>query len=611
MFEFPAVPYPPLEKLGLIGDRRTAALIAADGTLCWMCLPNFDGVPLFGSLLDSRKGGSWTFGPRNRVFGRQRYASAGPILLTVWENADYAVELCDFMPWPQNSRKPADEPRRVVLRRLRCLRGTAPVRLALRASNDFKSAINVKQISSCSAAFDYEQAPVFWSSNTFAADADKIESEFVLGAGEEIWCAFGWGQDSLRDRWTDESAKAALQETENYWRRWIDRIDYRGPHRSGILRSAMLVHLLTFAPTGAVVASPTCSLPERIGGDRNYDYRYSWIRDASLGLDLLVKLGMTEDAKRSLDWIASLEATDGAPLQVLYRIDGRPLGPVVERTDVAGYRRSQPVRTGNAAASMREIDSFGYLADCLLAYMRHGGEWDPRYWDMIARLADFTARHWRRPNSSIWELRPERQFVASKIMSIVTLDRALAIAERANKANVAPAGWKHARSEIFAEMMSCGWSERLNAFRQHYDADKVDAASLLVSIMDVLPADHSYVRNNVESLVERLDVNGLLHRFIDSDASEHFWIAGDEEGAFLMCSFWLAQILAQRNDVDRAEAILRRTERTAGELGLFAESVDARNDTFLGNTPLLFSQVEYARAAMAVDRALATKSVVL
>jgi GH15 family glucan-1,4-alpha-glucosidase len=254
---------------------------------------------------------------------------------------------------------------------------------------------------------------------------------------------------------------------------------------------------------------------------------------------------------------------------------------------------------------MSEIDSYGYLADCLLTYLRYRGKWESSYWDMIARLANFTVRHWRSPGSSIWELLPERQFLASKIMSLVTLDRALAIAEQIGKADDSLAEWRKARSDIFAEIMSRGWSERLNSFRQHYDADTVDASSLLLPIMDVLPADHPRVTSTVERLVEHLDVNGLLHRFVDSEAAgERSGIAGDEEGAFLMCSFWLAQILAQRNEIDRAEAILRHTERVAGEPGLLAESADARNDTFLGNTPLLFSQVEYARAAMALDEAL-------
>ncbi len=605
MPEFPSIPYPPLEKLGLIGDRRTAALVAADGTLNWLCLPNYDGTPVFSALLDSRKGGGWKFGPRPRLLGRQRYASCAPILLTQWDEPDYSAELCDFMPWPHDDRKPADRGRRTVVRRLRCSRGGVLCRLLLRPCNDFCESLGAAQSSQYSATFDHMHARFFWSSKTIEVRGDRVEGEFVLKAGEEAWCVFSTHQDD----WTAQSAATALAETDDYWRRWFETIHYDGPRRSGILRSVMLLHLLTFAPTGALIASPTCSLPERIGGHRNYDYRYSWIRDASLGLSFLAKLGKTEDAKRYLDWLVELESTSGKPLQVLYTIDGHPAPGAREREDVAGYRRSQPVRTGNAAAGMSEIDSYGYLADCLLTYLHHGGEWEPRYWDMVERIADFTARHWREPGSSIWELLPERQFLASKIMSAVALDRALAIAAKVGKDGGALSQWKSARDAILAEIMSRGWSERLQAFRQHYDADIVDASALLMPLLNVLPVEHPRVVSTVERLIECLDINGLLHRFIQGEADRaDGWTLGDEEGAFLMCSFWLAQTFVQRNELERADAILQRAEHIAGDLGLFAESADARNNTLLGNMPLVFSQVEYARAALALDEAMRSGS---
>ena len=601
MSDFPAISYPPLEKVGLIGDRRTAALVAADGTLCWMCLPNYNGAPVFGALLDSRKGGGWKFGPRRRLLGRQLYAQWGPILLTRWDETDYAAELCDFMPWPQDRRKAADEPHRTVIRRLRCNRGAVPCRMALQPRDDFRAAITIKQHADCSAVFGHRPARFFWSSRPFAARGDRLESDFVLTAGEEAWCVFS----TAADEWSAGSIATALHETEDYWRRWLTTIEHGGPRHSKILCSAMLVHLLTFAPTGALIASPTTSLPERIGGDLNYDYRFSWIRDASLALGFLAKLGKTADAKRYLDWLADL-ALPGNRVQVLYTIDGKPVSPACERTDVGGYRGSRPVRMGNAAAGMSEIGSYGYLADCLLTYLRHGGAWEPRYWDMIAGLADLTLGNWRKPDSGIWELRPERQYLASKVMSKATLDRAAAIAERMGCSGRSAAEWRQAGEEIFAEIMSLGWSERLQAFRQHYDADTVDASALLIPIMKVLPAEHPRVAATVEKLIDRLEVNGLLHRFIGNEAfGDESWTVGDEEGAFLMCSFWLAQVLAERNEIARADAVLRRAELIAGELGLFAESADARSNAFLGNTPLVFSQVEYGRAVLALNEAMA------
>jgi GH15 family glucan-1,4-alpha-glucosidase len=600
MPEFPSIPYPPIEKLGLVGDRRTAALVAADGTLSWMCLPNYDGPTVFGALLDTTKGGGWKLGPKARRFGRQRYPSSGPILQTTWHDSSGSLELLDFMPLPQDNRKTADDGRRILARRMRCTRGLVHCRMVLQPRGDFEQPLEAARHTEHSAVFRGAAPLGFWSSKPMDPAADRIEGEFTLNAGEELWCVFGPGEHEAE--WTTRAAAELLQATIEYWNAWTAAIDFRGPRRGQILRSAMLVHLLTFAPTGALLASPTTSLPERIGGDRNYDYRYTWIRDASLGLGLLAKLGLTKDAKRFMDWLAGLEQPNGRPLRVLYAIDGGCEAPVIEQADIAGYRRSPPVRSGNAAVSMSELDSYGYLADCFLSYLHHGGEWKPQYWTLVRRLADYTAKHWKEPGSSIWELRPKRHFVATKTMSAVTLDRAVQIATKTGQDGAFLDVWRGVHDEIVAEIMSRGWSERVGAFRQHYGADKLDAAALLIPLMKLLPVHHPRVGSTIERLIEHLDVNGFLHRFVDSRAvGGTAETIGDEEGAFLMCSFWLAQVLAQRGEADRADAILRHAEKIAGELGLFSEAVDARSGTFLGNTPLVFSQVEYARAAIALD----------
>jgi alpha,alpha-trehalase len=600
MPEFPSIPYPPIEKLGLIGDRRTAALVAADGTLAWLCLPNYDGMVVFGGLLDATLGGGWKLGPKSRHFGRQRYVSNGPILQTIWTDSDGSLELLDFMPLPQSDRKPADESRRVVVRRLRCTRGTVACRMVVQPRDNFARALKVASHTAQTVVFDAPTSLGFWCSKSMKLRADRVEDEFTLAAPEEIWCIFG--PNEHRAQWTSQAAAEMLLATIEYWNRWTAGIHFAGARRSQILRSAMLVHLLTFAPTGALIASPTMSLPERIGGAKNYDYRYTWIRDSSLGLGLLAALGLTTDAKRFMDWLSGLEASGGRSLQVLYTIEGGRETPVVEHAEVAGYRRSRPVRSGNAAVSMSELDSYGYLADCFLTYLHHGGDWEPQYWILVRHLADYTAAHWREPGSSIWELQPKRHFVASKVMSAVTLDRAVKIAMRTGEKGCFVGNWRKVRDEILAEVMTRGWSESLDAFRQHYDADTVDAAALLIPIMNLLPARHPRVGSTIARLIDHLDVNGFLHRFIHTRTVDStVETIGDEEGAFLMCSFWLAQVLAQRTEVEKADAILQRAEAIAGDIGLFPEAVDARSGTFLGNTPLVFSQVEYARAAIALD----------
>lgn len=593
MREFPFVPYPPIQRLGVIGDRRTAALVAPDGTICWLCLPNYDGQIIFGALLDAARGGGWKLGPNERRFGCQRYRSGAPILQTIWDNKNYSLELLDFMPNPQDRRATSDAARRVVVRRLRCNRGTALCRLSLCLQVNSKGA---ERILAGEGPFS------FWSSFPVENREGAIEAQFVLAAGEEVWCTFSF--EDRREYWTAESAVDALHRTQTYWDQWTGAIRTKGPRGTQILRSAMLVHLLTFAPTGALIAAPTTSLPERIGGDRNYDYRYTWVRDASLGMSLLAKLGHTEDAKRFMDWLTALESSSGRPLQVLYAIEGQSNVSVREHRDVHGYQGSLPVRTGNAAADMIEIDSYGYLTDCALIYLRHGGRWEQSHWQMIRRLADYTAHNWEKPGSGIWELMPQRQFVAGKVMSFVTLDRALQIAAQTGQAGPFLGDWEAQRARIFTDIMSRGWSERLKAFRQHYQGDTLDAAALLIPIMNVLPPEHPRVTETITRLSEGLEINGFLHRFLDSAPdSPTPGVLGDEEGAFLMCSFWLAQVLARRGDTARAEAILVKAETIAGDLGLYAEAVDARGNAFLGNTPLVFSQVEYARAAIAIDKA--------
>jgi len=323
-------------------------------------------------------------------------------------------------------------------------------------------------------------------------------------------------------------------------------------------------------------------------------------------------LGHTEDAERFMDWLAGLQSSDDRPLQVLYTIEGGSKAPVQDHPHINGYQGSRPVRTGNAAVRMVEIDSYGYLTDCALIYLRHGGRWKQTHWQLIERLADYTARNWRNPGSSIWELLPQRHFLAGKVMSFVTLDRALQIAEETGQDCSLLGDWQAQRKRIFTEIMSSGWSGHIGAFRQHYDADALDAAALLIPIMNVLPADHARVTGTIARLVQSLEINGFLHRFVDSDPDRSIPATiGDEEGAFLICSFWLAQVLAQRGETDRSEAILVHAETIAGDLGLFAEAVDARIGTFLGNTPLVFSQVEYARAAIVLERALSRRTPVI
>ena len=393
-------------------------------------------------------------------------------------------------------------------------------------------------------------------------------------------------------------ARDALGATVKYWRNWSEHLRFHGIRADRVKQSALLVHLLSYAPTGAPVAAPTVSLPERIGGGRNYDYRYAWVRDASLSLSLLSELGFTGDDERYLDWLAQLPPGQNMPLQTVYRVNGDTEAPLRQRDDINGYRKSRPVQFGNPAFHMPEIGSYGFLADCVWTYVERGGKWKEAYWQLMRRIADFVVGHWREPDYGIWELEL-RHFVSSRVLSWTVLDRAIRIGERVGRDDVPVMAWRAEMDAIRAEIMGRGWSDAMNSFRQHYDADTVDAALLLIPLLGFLEPDHPRVQATVRQIEARLMINGFVYRFVEEAFPEQGkQPIGEEEGAFAMCTCWLAHYYAQIGDHDRADVILRRVENTA-PAGLLAEAIEGRSSAQLGNMPLLFSQVEYAKAAMA------------
>lgn len=594
----PFIPYPPIERLGVIGDRRTAAMVAADGTIAWWCLPNFDGRPVFGALLDAQKGGYFRLGPAAAALGTQSYLPNTAALVTRWDRPEGVLELTDVMLWPQTERAPEQRERRTILRRLRCVAGRVDCCCAVVPRPDFSAPANAGPDGFALDA----GGPLLglWSSMRLGYGAAGCRAEFVLESGAELWMALGLGE--IAEEWSSERAHQALEGTLEYWQSWSGRLHCRGSRAAQIRRSALLVHLLSYAPTGAPIAAPTAALPERIGGWRNFDYRYSWVRDASLALSLLARLGFTGDEERYLDWLAQLPPGDKMPLQTAYRADGGTAAPVRTRDDLNGYRGSQPVAFGNKAFEMVEIGSFGYLADCIGVYVERGGPWKDSYWRLMRRIADFIAGHWRDRGTGIWELAP-RDFVASRVLSWTVLDRTLKIAKQVGRHDVPAAQWRREMAAIRGEVMARGWSEKMGSFRQHYGADTVDAALLLMPLLEFLPAADQRVEATVAQVEARLMINGFVYRFVEAKFPKQGTLPlGEEEGSFAMCTSWLAHYYALRGERQKADALLRRLEATA-PTGLFAEAIDGRSGAFLGNMPLLFSQAEYAKAALALARA--------
>lgn len=594
-------PYPAIAQHGVIGDRRTAALIAADGTLDWLCLPDYDGQPVFGTLLDTERGGWWRLGPSEVRLGAQRYLPHTALVLTTWRAPGYELELTDAMAWPEEQRPPEREAARVVIRRLRCVYGRAACVMPWHPADGFGPA----QIQEHNGLRSYRTSAGLMTlavSSLLRKDRALQGAPFFLGEGEEAWAVLTLGEKDPTN-WTDESLARALDETTAYWRRWLRTITYAGPRVERVERSALTVHLLSHVPTGSLVAAPTNSLPERIGGDRNYDYRYAWIRDASLSLAIVAVLGDRHAAKRYMDWIATLGSSTDSPLQVLYRLDGTTDVSQSERQDLAGYRQSRPVHVGNHAFAQRQHDSLGYFIDCAAIYLEQGGEWREAYWHLIERIAAYVIRTWDQPDSGIWELATEQQYVSSKVMSWVALERAVKIGGRLGRGEQVPQ-WRAVMKTIHDDVMERGWSPRLNAFRQRYEADTLDASVLLIPVMGFLPANHPRVLSTVDRIADTLTRDGLVYRFDPQELPEPSPLPlGTFEGTFLPCTFWLATAYAMAGRIEHADALLKRAELMTGDLGLFAEEADGHSPAFLGNMPLVFAQVEYVRAIMELAKA--------
>ncbi len=594
------IPYPPIEQHGVIGDRRTAAMVAADRTVDWFCLPDYDGPSVFGALLDAQRGGFYRLGPAPPILGHQRYLDRSAALVTTWALGGTELELIDAMAWPQDTRPPGGEPQRVLLRRLRCTRGEVPCTLVIHPRYDFGGPASAASVPAGVALQVGQHALMLWSSMRVHVDEGGAHAVFTLSQGDEAWAVLAFG--GALEGWSITRAERILEESVQYWRDWVGALRYTGPRRDRVLRSLLTVHQMGYAPAGSLVAAPTTSLPERIGGDLNWDYRFAWVRDASLSLAVLSLFGDTQTAQRYMDWLAGLGSSTESPLQVVYRISGRTQLTEVRRTDLAGYRGSLPVRLGNRAAGQRQLDSLGYLVDCVSIYLEHGGAWRENYWQMVSRAADFTAAHWQRPDSGIWELPIEAHFVSSKVMSWVVLDRAVKIAERTRHTDRID-HWRSTMKAIHEEVMDWGWSDHLQAFRQRYGSEALDASVLLIPVMGFLPADHPRVLATADRIAESLTIDGFVHRFHAKETLGHEDLPlGEFEGAFLPCTFWLATTYALAGRIRDAETILARAEAAAGDLGLFPEEVDARSRSALGNTPLLFSQVEYLRAVLWTSR---------
>ncbi len=605
--------YPPIENHGIVGDLHTAALVSNDGTIDWLCLPQFDSPSVFAALLDERKGGAFRIEAQNsHVTRKQFYWPDTNVLITRFLSPDGVAQIADFMPVESGGRWGSGHP---LFRRVQALRGTVKLRAECLPAFDYARATHTVRRTPGGVAFDSSQMSLALAGTVpLQLEGGAATAEFVLNEGQVA--AFVLRQIDRGAEAGPQPDVAEVRElfesTVAYWRRWVAHSTYRGRWREMVNRSALVLKLMTFDPSGAIVAAPTCSLPEFIGGDRNWDYRYTWIRDASFTLHALMRIGFDREASRFMAWLEARchELEPDGSLQILYGIDGRHQVEEQVLDHLEGYAGSRPVRIGNGAYRQRQLDIYGELLDSVYLFNKYVGPISYELWKDVRQLADWVADNWRAKDQGIWEVRgPARDFVYSKVMCWVALDRALRLAFK----RALPASrdrWLRARDAIYDEVLEKGWNAHRGAFTQSYGSEGLDAANLILPIVFFMSPADPKMQQTLEAICRPPSHGGLL-----SSGFVYRYHAGDtpdglhcEEGSFNLCTFWLVEALARagRSDpaqLDEARFLFEQMLGYANHLGLFAEQTGPCGEA-LGNFPQALTHLALISAACYLDRAL-------
>jgi len=583
-----------IEDYALIGDLQTAALVGRDGSIDWCCFPRFDSGACFAALLGTPDNGRWLVAPTAPVTHcSRRYRHDTLVLETLLETPDGSVRLIDFMP-PRGS-----EPD--IVRIVEGVDGTVPMRSELVIRFDYGHIVPwVRRVDGAARiAIAGPDALCVRTPIELHGENMTTVAEFSVAAGDRVPFVLTWFP-SHQDLPPEIDPEQALADTETYWHDWAGTCTHHGAYHEEIHASLLLLKALTYGPTGGIVAAPTTSLPEWIGGVRNWDYRYCWLRDATLTLLAMLQSGYTDEAIAWRSWLLRAVAGDPGDVQIMYGVGGERRLDERELDWLAGYEGSTPVRTGNAASDQLQLDVFGEVLDALYHARRAGAPPDDNIWSLAHVVLDWLEDGWRQEDSGIWEVRGRRRhFTHSKVMAWVAFDRALRAHEEFGRDGPAE-HWRSIRDEIHAEVMARAWSETRRSFTQSYDSDELDASVLLMPLVGFLPADHPRVVSTVEAIQRDLVHDGLVLRYRTKADGEVDGLPPGE-GVFLACSFWLVEVLALQGRREEAHELFDRLLALRNDVGLLAEEYDPRAGRQLGNFPQAFTHLALVEAALALS----------
>lgn len=609
--------YQPIENYGIIGDLHTVALVGMNGSIDWFCCPHFDSPSVFAAILDDKKGGHFKIASSAaEVTHKQFYWPETNVLVTRFLSPDGVGEITDYMPVGRSAREIGHHQ---LVRRVSVVRGAMTFRMECYPAFNYAQDDHQTQVTRDGACFFSPGLSLGLATRVpLKRDGKGVGAEFRLEEGETA--VFVLRDVSLESgcgiSLSEQEAMEGFKETVEYWRRWTSKCTYAGRWREMVIRSALVLKLLTYEPTGAIVAAPTCALPEGIGGERNWDYRYTWIRDAAFTLYALMRIGFTKEAAKFMNWLEARcrELNPDGSLQIMYGIDGRHA--LTEKTldHLEGYKGSRPVRVGNGAYNQLQLDIYGELMDSVYLYNKYGSPISYDLWTHLRRLVNWVCDNWQRKDEGVWEVRGGQQhFVYSKLMCWVAVDRGLRLADKRSF----PADrdrWLKARDQIYEEIMVKGWNPKRQAFVQHYDSESLDAANLIMPLVFFLSPSDPRMLNTLDATNAPPEKGGLVSNSLVYRYNVRETVDGlrGEEGTFNICTFWLVEALtrAGRDDparLDGARLMFEQMLGYANHLGLYAEETGPSGEA-LGNFPQAFTHLALISAAFNLDRTLGTRA---